>query len=87
MWFIVIGVLMLLMNFAGIGPIGQWTWADRWWAMLLPFVLAAVWWAWADASGLTQRRAMDKDDAKREARRQKNLDSLGLGPNKNKKKR
>ncbi|MGH6649102.1 TIGR04438 family Trp-rich protein [Aquabacterium sp.] len=87
MWFIVIGVLMLLMNFAGIGPIGQWTWADRWWAMLLPFGLAAVWWAWADASGMTQRKAMDKDDAKREARRQRNLDSLGLGPNKNKKKR
>jgi small Trp-rich protein len=87
MWFIVIGVLMLLMNFAGIGPIGQWTWADRWWAMLAPFVLAAVWWAWADASGLTQRKAMDKDDAKRAARRQKNLDSLGLGDNKGKKKR
>lgn len=87
MWFIVIGVLMLLMNFAGIGPVGQWTWADRWWVFLLPFGLAAIWWYWADATGLTQRKAMAKDDAKREARRQKSLESLGLGPNKGKKKR
>ena len=84
MWFIVIGVVMLLMNFAGIGPIGEWTWADRWWAMLLPFALAVAWWAWADASGMTQRKAMDKDDAKRDARRQKSLESLGLGPKKKK---
>lgn len=84
MWFIVIGVLMLLMNFAGIGPIGQWAWSDRWWAMLLPFGLAAVWWYWADSTGMTQRKAMDKDDAKRAARRQKNMDALGLGEKKKK---
>jgi len=87
MWFIVIGVAMLVMNFAGIGPVGQWTWHDRWWAMLLPFALAAVWWFFADSTGLTQRKAMDKIDAKREARRQKNLDAMGMGLDKGKKKR
>ncbi|HYR26494.1 MAG TPA: TIGR04438 family Trp-rich protein [Aquabacterium sp.] len=80
MWFVVVGVLMLVMNFAGIGPVGEWTWADRWWAMLLPFALALVWWGWSDWSGLTRRKAMDKIDAKREQRRQKSLEGLGLKP-------
>ena len=84
MWFIVIGVAMLVMNFAGIGPVGEWTWGDRWWAMLSPFVLAALWWAWADGTGMTQRKAMNKVDAKREARRQKNLDAMGMGEKKKK---
>jgi small Trp-rich protein len=87
MWFIAIGVAMLVMNFAGIGPVGQWTWSDRWWAMLLPFGLAAAWWAFADSTGMTQRKAMDKIDAKREARRQKNMDSMGMGVADKKKKR
>jgi small Trp-rich protein len=87
MWFIVVGVAMLVMNFAGIGPVGQWTWAERWWVMLLPFGLAAVWWAIADSTGMTQRKAMDKDDAKRDARRQKHMEALGLGVKDKKKKR
>lgn len=78
MWFVAIGVAMLVMNLAGIGPIGNWTWGEYWWAMLLPFGLALVWWLWADWSGWTQRRVMDAIDAKRDARRQKSLDALGL---------
>ncbi|MES2091306.1 MAG: TIGR04438 family Trp-rich protein [Pseudomonadota bacterium] len=82
MWFIVIGVAMLVMNFAGIGPVGQWTWTDRWWAMLMPFLFAVIWWWIADSSGMTQRRAMDKVDAKRDARRQQHMNALGLGDKK-----
>jgi small Trp-rich protein len=79
MWFVAIGVLIQVLHLAEIGPVGAWTWRDDWWLMLLPFVLAILWWAWADWSGLTQRKAMDRVDAKREARRQKALDALGLG--------
>ncbi|HEX5357210.1 MAG TPA: TIGR04438 family Trp-rich protein [Aquabacterium sp.] len=78
MWFVAIGVLVLILNIAGIGPVGAWTWKEHWWIMLSPFALAALWWAWADWSGLTQRKAMKKVDDKREARRQKSLDALGL---------
>ena len=78
MWFIAIGVVLLLLNTAGIGPVGEWTWGDHWWALLMPFALAVVWWAWADWSGFTQRTVMKAADAKRDARRQKNLDNLGL---------
>ncbi|MFT3856330.1 MAG: TIGR04438 family Trp-rich protein [Aquabacterium sp.] len=82
MWFVAIGVAMLVMNLAGIGPIGQWKWGwsgEALW-ILLPFGLAVVWWAWADWSGLTRRKAMERIDAKRDARRQKALDALGMGP-------
>ena len=78
MWFVAIGVLMLILNLAGIGPVGAWTWKEDWWIMLSPFVVAVLWWAWADWSGFTQRKPMQKVDDKREARRQKALDALGL---------
>jgi small Trp-rich protein len=78
MWFVAIGVVLLVLNFAGIGPVGAWTWRDDWWILLLPFFLAVVWWGWADWSGLTQRKAMARVDAKREARRQTSLAALGM---------
>ena len=80
MWFVAIGVLLLILNLAGIGPVGQWQWGWSGQApwILLPFVLALAWWGWSDWSGLTQKKAMKKVDDKREARRQKALDALGL---------
>lgn len=80
MWFVAIGVLLLILNLAGIGPVGEWKWGwgeSALW-ILLPFGLALAWWGWSDWSGLTQRKAMKKVDDKREARRQKSLDALGL---------
>jgi len=82
MWLVAIGVLIQLLNLAGIGPVGAWTWRDDWWLMLAPFGLAIIWWAWSDWSGLTQRKAMDRVDAKRDARREKALDALGMGKGK-----
>lgn len=87
MWFVGLGVLLLVMNLANIGPVGAWTWEDDWWLMLAPFGLAVVWWAWADATGWNKRRAMEKIDARREERRRKNLDALGLSGDQTKKRR
>lgn len=78
MWFVGIGVLMLVMHFGGIGPVGQWVWADKWWVILSPFPMAIIWWAFVDSTGWTQKKAMDKVDAMREARRQQHLVNLGL---------
>lgn len=78
MWFVAIGVAILLMNFAGIGPVGQWTWSTHWWIMLAPFVAAIAWWGFVDSTGWTQRKAMEKVDQKRVARRQQHLENLGL---------
>jgi small Trp-rich protein len=82
MWFVVIGVVMLVMNVTGFGPIGAWTWRDQWWALLAPFAAAFVWWMWADFSGWTQRKAMETVDAKRQHRRDKQLDALGMADRK-----
>lgn len=75
MWFVLIGVLLLLLKALGVVPVADWSW----WGVLSPFAAAALWWLWADSSGLTQKRAMQRMDEKKEARRQKALDALGQG--------
>jgi small Trp-rich protein len=74
MAFVIVGVVLIVMKLAAFGPVAVWSW---WW-VLAPFALAAVWWAWADSSGYTQRRAMDKDQARKEERRRRNVVNLGL---------
>jgi small Trp-rich protein len=82
MWFVVVGVILQVMNLAGIGPVGAWTWRDHWIEMGLPFALAMAWWFWADTSGWTQRKAMEKVDAKRQSRVDKHMNALGMAPRK-----
>jgi small Trp-rich protein len=82
MWFVVVGVILQVMNLAGIGPVGAWTWRDHWIEMGLPFALAMAWWFWADTSGWTQRKAMEKVDAKRQSRVDKQMNALGMAPRK-----
>jgi small Trp-rich protein len=76
MLFVVVGVLLLAMKLAEFGPVGNWSW----WPVLTPFGLAVLWWAWADMTGFTKRRAMDKMEAKKDERRRKNLEALGIDP-------
>ena len=80
MFFVVIGVLLVGLNLLGIGPMGQWTWnlSGDLWKFALPFACALVWWIWSDKSGLTKRREMERMDERKEARRQQNLNALGL---------
>jgi hypothetical protein len=46
--------------------------------VLAPFAAAAVWWAFADSSGITQRREMDKLEEKKIERRRKAMEALGI---------
>ena len=80
MIFIVIGVLIIVLHFLGFGPMALWTWnlTGDLWKFCVPFGLAAVCWAWADATGYNQRREMEKMDQRRQARRQQNLEALGM---------
>jgi small Trp-rich protein len=76
MGFVLIGVLLLVLKLGGwvqFHPDDFWAWA----IVLAPFGLAAAWWAWADASGHTQRKAMQAMDAKKAARRDKQMEALG----------
>jgi small Trp-rich protein len=74
MLFIVIGVLLVALKLADIGPVAGWAW----WVVLIPFSCAALWWAFADSSGLTKRREMDKLEEKKVERRRKAMEALGI---------
>jgi small Trp-rich protein len=80
MLFIVIGLLLIGLKFADVAPVANLSW---WW-VLAPFALAAAWWAYADGSGLTKRREMDKLEDKKKERRQKAMDALGIDRNRQK---
>jgi small Trp-rich protein len=74
MYLIVLGTLLLIMKVAAFGPVAEWPW----WVVLMPFGLAVVWWAWADQSGYTKRREMDRMEEKKRERRTKNMANLGM---------
>lgn len=73
MYFLGIGVLLLLMKYLEIDPVAAWDW----WVVLLPFGLAVAWWTWADNSGYTKRKAMEREEARRQARIDKHRSDIG----------
>jgi small Trp-rich protein len=73
MWFVVIGVVLSVLKLLDIALVQtSWLW------VLSPFALAAVWWAWADMSGFTKRKAMEKMAARQAERRRQHLENLGM---------
>jgi small Trp-rich protein len=74
MWFIVLGVLLIAMKLADFGAVAGWSW----WVVLAPFGLAAAWWAYADATGFTKRREMDKLEERKLERKRKAMEALGI---------
>ena len=72
---IVIGLLLLVAKLADFGPTAGWPW----WAVAVPFGAAVLWWQFADSTGLTQRREMQKMDERKAKRRDRALEALGLG--------
>ena len=72
MYFLGLGLLLLALKLLYVDPVAAWSW----WAVLSPFALAVVWWAWADACGYTKRKEMEKMDAIREERIQRQRDAL-----------
>lgn len=79
MYLLGLGLALLVMKYLEIGPVAGWDW----WLVLLPFGLAVAWWAWADASGYTKKQAMKRENARRQARIDKNREAIGtLAPKK-----
>lgn len=72
---VILGVLLLVAKWAEFGPFATWSW----WIVLAPFGLAVLWWEFADSSGWTKRRVMDKMEARKVKRREGMLESLGIG--------
>lgn len=78
MYFLLIGIVALAMKYLEIGPVALWPW----WVVLAPFGLAAAWWAWADWSGYTKKKAVEKENRKRQARIDKSREALGINTRK-----
>lgn len=78
MYFLGIGILLLVMKYLEVAPVAGWAW----WVVLSPFGLAVVWWAWADASGYTKKKVMEKENARKQARIDKSREAMGFGTKK-----
>ncbi len=76
MWLVVVGVLLVGLKLLGLGFFAGWSW----WVVLAPFALAALWWKVADATGITQRHAMAREDARAAQRREAQFAALGMRP-------
>lgn len=74
MLFLLAGLAMLAMKYLEIGPVALWPW----WVVLAPFGMAVAWWAWADASGYTKKKAVEKENARKQARIDKSRQALGV---------
>jgi small Trp-rich protein len=80
MLFVIIGVVLILLNVAGVGPVASWNWEifGDLWKFVFPFLLAMAWWVWSDKSGLNKRREMERMEKRKADRRKENLVALGM---------
>ncbi|KRI00434.1 TIGR04438 family Trp-rich protein [Curvibacter sp. PAE-UM] len=74
MYLLGLGIILLLMKYLDIDPVVSWSWL----IVLAPFGLAVAWWSWADASGYTRRKAMEREDKRRLDRINKQRDAMGM---------
>ena len=71
-----LGILLCLLKYLEVGPVATWSW---WW-VLSPFAITLLWWAWADSTGYTKRKAMEKVDQRKQDRIDRNKEAMGMGP-------
>lgn len=69
-----LGIVLLVLKYLGIGTVAGWDW----WVVLSPFALAVVWWTLGDYFGYTRRKAMQREDKRKQARIDKYRAELGL---------
>ncbi len=74
MWFLMLGVLGVLLKYFEVGFVATLSW----WIVLIPFGLAMAWWAWADASGYTKRKAMEREERRKQERIDRQRSQLGM---------
>ncbi len=72
MYLLGLGLVFLMLKYIEWGPVAMWSW----WLVLLPFALAVAWWAWADSTGYTKKKAMEREDRRRDDRRARQKESL-----------
>ena len=78
MYLLVIAVILTALKYLEIGPVANMSW---YW-ILGVYGLTVVWWAWADGTGYTKRKAMEKMEERKQARIDKHKEALGMTPRK-----
>ena len=78
MYFLLIGILGLALKYLEIEPVASLSW----WLVLSPFALAVAWWAWADASGYTKRKEIQKMDGRKQKRIDRQRAAMSLSSRK-----
>lgn len=73
MYFLGLGLILLLLKYFEVGPVA----ALSWWYVLAPFALALAWWVWADSSGYTKRKAMERENQRRHDRIDRSKAAIG----------
>jgi small Trp-rich protein len=74
MFFLFTGLGLMLLKYFEIGFVADLSW---WW-VLSPFAMAVAWWAWADTTGYTKRKAMERMDQKKQDRIDRQREALGI---------
>jgi small Trp-rich protein len=74
MLFLGLGIILLVMKYMEMGPVAAWDW----WVVLSPFGLAVAWWTWADWSGYTKKKAVQRENERKQARIDKSKEALGM---------
>jgi small Trp-rich protein len=78
MYLLGLGLALLVLKYLAVDPVAAWSW----WVVMSPFGLAVAWWAWADSSGYTKRKAMERENRRRDARIDASREALGMLPKK-----
>lgn len=74
MLFLGLGIVLLALKYLEMGPVAAWPW----WVVLSPFGLAMAWWAWADWSGYTKKKAVERENQRKQARIDKSREAMGI---------
>ncbi|ADU37588.1 small Trp-rich protein [Variovorax boronicumulans] len=74
MWFLLLGILSLALKYFEVGMVAGWSW----WIVLSPFALAVAWWAWADSSGYTKRKVIERENRRKQARIDRQKTNMGV---------
>jgi small Trp-rich protein len=74
MLFLLLGLLAVALKYLEVGIVAGWSW----WIVLSPFAMAMAWWAWADSSGYTKRKVVEREERRKQARIDRQRSNMGL---------
>ncbi|MEX8194461.1 TIGR04438 family Trp-rich protein [Comamonas guangdongensis] len=75
MYLLGLAILLSLLKLAEVGPVAAWSW----WPILGVYAAAAAWWAWADASGYTKRKAAQRMEQRKKERIERQKQAMTPG--------